>query len=143
MKQIIYICDKCKKTVDIVDVVEFEDGIDFCPECWAKAEEMIKAWAREPEPAAAPEPKQEKPKAEKKPGKKKEEIDWGAAQALRDAGWTITQIAKEIGSSKTMVHENTHKPAKKKRYVNEWAESEPDLSTQTRIDMGEKHLEDA
>lgn len=148
MKQIIYICDKCKKTVDIVDVVEFEDGIDFCPECWAKAEEMIKAWAREPEPAAAPEPKQEKPKAEKKPEKKppvkkKAEIDAGKAQALRDAGWTITKIAEEMGTSKTMIHSITHKPAEKKRFENEWTEHEPDLSTQTRIDMGEKHLEDA
>lgn len=139
MKQIVYICDKCKKTVDVVDIVEFEDGIDFCPECWAKAEEMIKAWAKEPEPAAAP----KKPKEKKAPSKKKAEIDAGKAQALRDAGWTITKIADELGTSKTMIHAITTKPAKKKQYENEWAEHEPDLSLQTRIDMGEEHLEDA
>ena len=108
---------------------------------------MIKAWAREPELAAAPESKQEKPKAEKKPEKKppvkkKAEIDAGKAQALRDAGWTITKIAEELGTSKTMIHSITHKPAEKKHFDHEWAEQEPVLNAQTRLDMGEKHIED-
>lgn len=136
MKQIVYICDKCKKKVSTADVVEFEDDIDYCPACWEKAKEMLKVWTYEPEPAKAKEKKESKPK-------KKSEIDVGKAQALRDAGWTITKIADELGTSKTMIHAITTKPAKKKQYENEWAEHEPDLSLQTRIDMGEEHLEDA
>ena len=106
------------------------------PACWEKAKEMLKVWTYEPEPAKAKEKKESKPK-------KKSEIDVGKAQALRDAGWTITKIADELGTSKTMIHAITTKPAKKKQYENEWAEHEPDLSLQTRIDMGEEHLEDA
>lgn len=132
MKQIVYICDKCKKKVSTADVVEFEDDIDYCPACWDKAKEMLKAWTKEPE----------KEKKDSKP-KKKADLDAGKAQALRDAGWTITKIAEELGTSKTMIHAITTKPAKKKQYENEWAEHEPDLSLQTRIDMGEEHLEDA
>lgn len=136
MKQIVYICDKCKKKVSMADVVEFVDDIDYCPACWNKAMEMLKAWTHEPEPEKAKEKKESKPK-------KKADLDAGKAQALRDAGWTITKIAEELGTSKTMIHAITTKPVKKKQYENEWAEHEPDLSLQTRIDMGEEHLEDA
>lgn len=132
MKQIVYICDKCKKKVSPEKVVEFENELDFCWECWDKAKEVLKAWTKEPE----------KEKKDSKP-KKKADLDAGKAQALRDAGWTITKIAEELGTSKTMIHAITTKPAKKKQYENEWAEHEPDLSLQTRIDMGEEHLEDA
>ena len=132
MKQIVYICDKCKKKVSPEKVVEFENELDFCWECWDKAKEVLKAWTKEPT----------KKKEESKP-KKKAELDAGKAQALRDAGWTITKIADELGTSKTMIHAITTKPTKKKQYENEWAEHEPDLSLQTRIDMGEEHLEDA
>ena len=132
MKQIVYICDKCKKKVSPEKVVEFENELDFCWECWDKAKEVLKAWTKEPT----------KKKEESKP-KKKAELDAGKAQALRDAGWTITKIADELGTSKTMIHAITTKPTKKKQYENEWAEHEPDLSMQTRIDMGEEHLEDA
>lgn len=151
MRKLIYICDRCKKEkdYDTIKILNCEnDEIDLCQECYEKAYELIRAWADEPEQNPEPEPtKPEKAtrkakKAVAAPTKSKKEIDAGTAQALRDNGWTITKIAEELGCSKSEVHRITHKPAEKRRFVNEWAEHEPDLNTSIRIEMGEKHLDE-
>lgn len=149
MRKVVYICDKCKKAVDPAEIIKYEKDVDLCKDCSEKAMDLIKAWISVVMPEPEPEPEQEpqvdpepepEPKEEEKKAKKasaKKELDAGAAQALRDNGWTITRIAKELGCTKTEVNAITHKPAKKRRFVNEWAEHEPDLKTDIRIELGE------
>lgn len=76
--------------------------------------------------------------AGKKNGKR---WDVGKAQALRDAGWTLEEIAKEVGVTMKTIYANTTPRKARKKYPNEWAEHEPDLSPETRKAMGEKHIE--
>ena len=151
MRKIIYICDKCKKEMGPTEFIRYGD-VDLCLECSEHAMDLIRTWINEqeakpdqeeipesvPEPETAPESKKEEKKVKKASVKKnKKEIDAGAAQALRDNGWTITRIAKELGCTKTEVNAITHKPPKKRRFANEWAEHEPDLKTDIRIELGE------
>lgn len=62
----------------------------------------------------------------KKPTKAKE-WDKGKAQALRDAGWPLTKIAKEVGVSDVTVAKWTHAPEPKVVKPLEWAKHEPDI----------------
>lgn len=54
--------------------------------------------------------------------KKKQKItfDAGKAQALRDAGWTVKAIAKEMNAHPVTVYKNTHPAAPKKAKPHEW-----------------------
>jgi hypothetical protein len=61
------------------------------------------------------------------------EPDWGKAQALRDAGWGVGSIAKELGVMKIDVAHHTHKPEKRKKFENEWAEAEPNLFKENQL----------
>jgi len=47
-------------------------------------------------------------------GAQKPEYDWGKAQALRNAGWSMEMIAREIGCTAPTVKVHTKKPEKKK-----------------------------
>ncbi len=118
---------------------------DFCEDCMNSIRNFISKPTREEKfekiiesvdagKKTAAEPKVKKTKQQKN-------ADWGKAQALRDAGWTVTKISEELGVTKSAVYEHTSKPAQKRRYVNEWAEKEPDLRAQTREIMGEKYIE--
>ena len=104
MKKVTYYCDRCK--------VEIPDGhltqaneFDLCPDCAANMEILIADWVKR--------------------GPQKGFIDWGKAQALRDAGWTLEATAKEIGSTVSSVMRNTKKPKAKKIYEHETAENDP------------------
>lgn len=48
-------------------------------------------------------------------------VDFGTAQALRDAGWTLHEIADYLHCSVGLIHENTHPAAEKKYHPLEWA----------------------
>lgn len=62
-----------------------------------------------------------------KPITKPEGIDWGTAQALRDAGWTIRKIADYLKTGEEVVLERTHEPKPRKKYENEWNVNEPTI----------------
>lgn len=51
-------------------------------------------------------------------------IDKGKAQALRNAGWSINDIASEMGCSYSAVYNNTTPPPPKKKYAFEFTERE-------------------
>lgn len=80
--------------------------------------------------------------AEKKiKARKRAPFDVGAAQALREAGWTVLDIALELGVSEPTVLKYTHPGEPKVKKENEWAEDEPDLhpaatKTNTKIKKG-------
>ena len=96
----------------------FEDW-DLCEECFNEIEKYIRI-------------KPIKIKQEEKfqkiiesvdEGKKtiKKEWDKGKAQALRNAGWTLADIAKEVGVTEATVSKNTTPAQPKKAKPNEWA----------------------
>lgn len=64
------------------------------------------------EPGTVPE-KEQKPKPEKKqepkPKKAVKEFDIGKTKALREGGWTLAGIAKELGCSQQTVANQLHK----------------------------------
>lgn len=103
MKKTIYVCDSCGAESDEQHAEIF--GFDLCPDCADRATKIVTQFV----------------KSSAKTGK----IDWGKAQALRDAGWTLEAIAKEIGSTVSTVTRNTVTPKKRKRYEHESAENDP------------------
>lgn len=100
------LCAQDIKTGDVSDDNPFE-GWDFCDKCTREIHEFIKT-----------DPQREK--FEKildsvDAGKKKKPypgsgpmFDVKKAQALRDAGWPLTKIAKEVGVSDVTVGKWTH-----------------------------------
>ena len=59
-------------------------------------------------------------------------IDVGKAQALRDAGWSVKQIAAELKTSEPTVRKWTYEPEETKKVrPHEWAEHEPVLGKTT------------
>lgn len=103
MIKTIYMCDRCG-----CDINQGEEaavlGHDLCPDCMEDLGQMVDDWM-----------------------KTRKKIDWGKAQALRDAGWSLEQIGTEIGAPKTTVCRHTKPPKKRKKYDLEWREQEPDL----------------
>ena len=103
MKKTITVCDRCGREIrDGENTVLFT--YDHCPECAKKARVLLEGWLC---------------------GKQKGPVDWGKAQALRDAGWKLDAIAREVGASKSEVCKKTAAPAPKKRRENEFNETEP------------------
>ena len=125
MKKITYICDKCKKEIsgEVNEVL----GYDLCDECLVGARNSVAVYVQGV-----------KPKAPKPSNKIVKHLDTGKAQALRDAGWTVAKIAAELGVSEPTIMKYTTPAKPKKAKPLEWAQSEPDLSTDTRSVMGEK-----
>lgn len=68
MIKTIYVCDRCGS-----DIGQGEEaavlGHDLCPDCMEDLGRMVDDWM-----------------------KVKKKVDWGKAQALRDAGWSLEQI---------------------------------------------------
>ena len=58
---------------------------------------------------------------------KRKEPDWGKGQALRNAGWSVGAIAKELKTTQQKVYYHTKKPAPRKHYENEWNRNEPSI----------------
>lgn len=135
------------ETDDLIENNPFEHW-DLCDECMKAIHAFITDQKAKPEPKkfeevlesidAGKKPKKAKP--QKKIGPHKWDKD--KAQALRDAGWKLTDIAAECGVHESTVRAHTIAPEPKKVYENEWAQHEPDLAVATRSMMGEKHLEE-
>lgn len=109
----------------------FEDW-DLCEDCFNEIEKYIKikpVKIKQEEKFQKIVESVDAGKKAKKPTAKKpaKAFDKGAAQALRDNGWTLEKIAEELGVSISFVSKNTHPAKPKKEYPNEWAEKEPDL----------------
>lgn len=104
MRKVIWICDKCKAEFVSMDEVTTLCDYDLCPECYEAARAAVTEFVT---------------------AKSIARIDWGKAQALRDAGWTLEQIAEEIGSTVSSVSKNTKASKPRKRYEHETAEAEP------------------
>jgi len=135
MKQVIYKCDICGAETDLDLMLHTETEKDVCAGCLeklvneyfekrdAKFEEVLaSASAKAPLPSKK---KDKEPEDPKEPERKPEcRIDYGAAQALRDAGWTVEKIAKELGCSKASIFNNTHPADPKKAKLNEWNEDD-------------------
>lgn len=51
--------------------------------------------------------------------------DYGKAQVLRDAGWSIPDIMEEMWMTEEDILEHTHEPKPKKHYENEFNVNEP------------------
>lgn len=118
-------CDGCGKLIP--EGARQIDGLDFCPECWKKvivvvrhlADGMMAAQPDEPDP----EPEPEKPEKPEEP-KKRATVDKGKAQALRDAGWTLQQIADELHSHPSYISRITTAPEPKAAKPLEWTGKE-------------------
>lgn len=120
-------CAQDIRTGDVSDDNPFEDW-DFCDNCMQAIHDCIK------DPKSG---KFEKILDSVDAGKKKpvkpavKEWDRDKAQALRDAGWPLTKIAKEVGVSDVTVGKWTHAPEPKQVKPHEWAEHEPVLGKTT------------
>ena len=134
---------------DLVEHNPFEDW-DFCYECMKKIHAFVMGQPEDPQEPKRFEAVLDSVDAGKKPKKtplKRKKAgphkwDKDKAQALRDAGWKLTDIAAECGVHESTVRAHTIAPEPKKVYENEWAQHEPDLAVATRSMMGEKHLEE-
>lgn len=117
-------CAQDIETGDVSDDNPFE-GWDFCDNCMQAIHDFV--CSNEQKPLSN----------EQKPQKKKPfpgsgpVFDVKKAQALRDAGWPLTKIAKEVGVSDVTVGKWTHAPEPKQAKPHEWAEHEPVLGKTT------------
>ena len=124
-------CAQDIKTGDVSDDNPFE-GWDFCDNCMQAIHDFV--CSNEQKPLS----NEHKPLSnEQKPQKKKPfpgsgpSIDVEKAQALRDAGRSVKQIAAELETSEPTVRKWTHEPEPKKVRPHEWAEHEPVLGKTT------------
>lgn len=90
MKHITYTCDRCGKKTNKAGGVPIAglEEVDLCCECGQKLQKLVKNWLTSEITTNSEEPKQ---------------IDDGKIKALRDAGWTTTAIAEEIGCSQPTI----------------------------------------
>jgi len=139
-------CAQDTQTGDVSDDNPFE-GWDFCDNCMQAIHDFVCSNEQKPlskddfvcsneqKPLSneqKPLPNEQKPLPnEQKPQKKKPfpgsgpSIDVDKAQALRDAGWSVKQIAAELETSEPTVRKWTHEPEPKKVRPHEWVEREP------------------
>ena len=116
-------CAQDIRTGDVSDDNPFE-GWDFCDNCMQAIHDCIK----DPKEKKHEEILNSVDAGKKKPAKAAvKEWDKDKAQALRDAGWPLTKIAKEVGVSDVTVAKWTHAPEPKQAKPHEWAEHEPVL----------------
>lgn len=105
MKKTTIICDRCGKKIetgkvyqlatfisepgkswDLGDEVDTESGAALCADCYKIVDDAV---------AAAMKPK--------KPAANKIELDMGKVHALKDSGWSFSEIAKEMGVSEQTI----------------------------------------
>lgn len=117
-------CAQDIRTGDVSDDNPFE-GWDFCDNCMQAIHDCIK----DPKSGKFEEILDSGDASKKKkpfPGSGPS-IDVEKAQALRDAGWSVKQIAAELKTSEPTVRKWTREPEPKKVRPHEWAEHEPVL----------------
>ena len=91
LKQIIYVCDKCKRQIKEPNTVL--DDLDLCEGCMKELRQLIKNWIE--------------------PQKPEKKLDDGKMKALRDAGWTFKDIAEEVHCSPQTVINHLNAMAEK------------------------------
>ena len=111
MKKLVIFCDKCNKEIEgkparvgFYDTTRdsedpdqplYTPGEDYCVDCVTELIALIDNFKPKPE---------EKVKKEKKKATPKKKADKGKIWALREAGWTIKDIALDVGCSVGTVH---------------------------------------
>ena len=125
MRKWIYECDICgsqQETAEgMLDVEDRGKVYDVCIDC---LKHLVRQYIRpdaEEVPAAA-ETEVQPDAAEEKPAK---ETDWGKAQALRDAGWKVGDIAEELHVTKQQVYSHTVTPENRRKYPLEEIQLKP------------------
>lgn len=119
------ICAQNIRTGDVSDDNPFK-GWDLCDSCTREIHEFIKTDPKEKKFERILESVDAGKKKKPYPGSGPT-FDVDKAQALRDAGWPLTKIAKEVGVSDVTVSHWTHAPEPKQAKPHEWAEHEPVL----------------
>lgn len=140
MKIVNYYCDACGKIMLEYHTIEDLDGGDmqFCPECWPAIVKAVRHLAngmmaaqpeqelpfvpvREEFPETEP-VDEETPEAPK--NSKRGTVDKAKAQALRNAGWTLQQIADELHCHPGYISKVTVPAERKERKPLEWEGTE-------------------
>ena len=130
-------CDNCMRAINacirgVKTMLETDEMVLMQEEKFEEILDSVDAGKKKPLPN-----EQKTLSNEQKPQKKKPfpgsgpVFDVKKAQALRDAGWPLTKIAKEVGVSDVTVGKWTHAPEPKQAKPHEWAEHEPVLGKTT------------
>lgn len=132
MKRIVYTCDRCRKEITgnphrmFIECVDRETGdfqqetvhpevgqLDICKDCMDFLAGLVIRHVKKGAPAVVNEDfekavedmvatsQQDKPGEKAKPGRK---LDTGKVRALRNAGWTVKNIAIEMSCSEMAVY---------------------------------------
>lgn len=130
MRKTVYVCDCCKaeSEQELAAIFFIPDQVDLCGDCAQRAYDLIRGMI-EGDQVPVKEPVKEKQAVKKTTSYKFP--DWGRAQALRDAGWSVKDVAAELGVSDKHVYANTKTPDKASKRVDplEWANNAPDNET--------------
>ena len=118
MREIIFKCDRCGKTIDKPVRIEAwyvnytgkltekayifngeeRNELELCEDCAKALNDFIYPPEKEAEEAPEQDPEEEKDLVkEKKPHPTKKKLDIGKIQALKNAGWSLKKIAEEMG----------------------------------------------
>ena len=108
MIKTITICDKCGKEIGENGTQVFT--YDLCEKCSGELLKKIKFWLDVDHRGGMP-----------------KKWDKGKAQALRNQGWSLADIAKECGVTEATICKHTTPAKPRKAKPNEWAQNEPDL----------------
>lgn len=100
MQRTIWICDYCHQEIKGELTQAF--GYDLCEECTQTIQTAVNDIINNTATA-----------------------DYSTAQALRDAGWSVKDIAKELRVPPKNIYNHTTTPKKRKKYENEFNEKEP------------------
>lgn len=140
MKIVNFYCDACGKIMHEYHTIEDLDGGDmqFCPECWpaivkavrhlaagmmaSQPEQELPFGIREDEIPEVEPVDEETPEAPKI--SKRGAVDKAKAQALRNAGWTLQQIADELHCHPGYISKVTVPAETKARKPLEWEGTE-------------------
>ena len=135
-------------TGDFIDENPFENW-DLCDDCLREIHECITMppgkKAKFEEIIESVDAGKRKTKNPKNAGRKDQgpSIDVGKAQVLREAGWSVANIAAELKTTETTVYKWTHAPEPKKKKPLEWAESEPYIGPEDKTALDGKYREGA
>ena len=86
---------------------DIEDDMHFCPDCVKRIADAIRdrsIWKEKPPKRQKEKPAQAKAEEAETPSRKRSDIDRGKVWALKDAGWKVSAIAKEMYTSQATVY---------------------------------------